>query len=193
MAPTAGQRNRSKERGSRVQGRTPEPRYLIIGQVIRPHGLRGELKVSVLTDDPGRFGLLHRVFVGREDEEPETWSVESYRMDKGAVLLKLGGCSDRTTAETLRGLLVQIPREAALPLEEGEYYEHQILDLEVWTAGGEHLGRVSQIIVTGANDVYVVQSSDPRRKETLIPAIKDVVLEVDLEAGRLVVALPEGL
>jgi 16S rRNA processing protein RimM len=166
---------------------------LIIGQVIRPHGLRGELKVSVLTDDPDRFALLAEVHIGREDEEPGIWPVEGYRMDKNAVLLKLGGCDSREAAEMLRGFLIQIPREAALPLGEGEYYEHQILDLEVWTTSGEHLGVVSQIIVTGANDVYVVQNPDPSHGEILIPAIKDVVLQVDLEGGRLVVELPEGL
>ncbi|MFC2023556.1 ribosome maturation factor RimM [Chloroflexota bacterium] len=176
-----------------MQWRTPEPRYLIIGQVVRPHGLRGELKVLAMTDDPSRFGLLEQVYLGREDEEPVTRSIEGYRMDKDGVLLKLGGCDDRAAAEMLRGLLVQIPLEAALPLEEGEYYEHQILGLDVWTASGEHLGAVSQIIVTGANDVYVVQSGDPKRREILIPAIEDVVLEVDLEGGRLVVELPEGL
>ncbi|MFC2015913.1 ribosome maturation factor RimM [Chloroflexota bacterium] len=193
MAPAAGQSKSQKERGSRVQGRTPEPRYLIIGQVVRPHGLRGELKVLAMTDDPSRYGLLDQVWMGREDEEPEVRLVEGYRMDKDGILLKLGGCDDRVTADALRGLLVQIPLEDALPLGEGEYYEHQILDLDVWTATGEHLGAVSQIIVTGANDVYVVQSPDPKRREILIPAIKDVVLEVDLEGGRLVVELPAGL
>jgi 16S rRNA processing protein RimM len=93
----------------------------------------------------------------------------------------------------MRGYLVQVPREEAIPLEEGEYFEHQIVGLEVWTAAGELLGEVVDILYTAANEVYVVQVPNLSRRELLIPAIEDVVLEVDLEAGRLVVELLEGL
>jgi 16S rRNA processing protein RimM len=155
--------------------------------------LRGELRVDILTDDPHRFGLLERVFVGLEDEEPAPWPLEGYRLHKGRVLLKLGKCDDRTTAETLRKQLIQVPLEEAIPLEEDQYFEHQIVGLEVWTAGGEHLGQVVEIVHTGANEVYVIHSAGPGARELLIPAIEEVVLEVDLENGRLVVELIEGL
>jgi 16S rRNA processing protein RimM len=157
------------------------------------HGLRGELTIKLLTDDPHRFGRLERVFIGLEDTEPVPWSLEGYRLHKGRALLRLEGCDDRATAETLRGYLVQVPREEAIPLEEGEYFEHQILGLVVWTRAGERLGIVEEIIFTGANDVYVVRDSALDLREILIPAIEDVVLEVDLAAGRLVVDLPQGL
>jgi 16S rRNA processing protein RimM len=166
---------------------------LAIGRVAGVHGLRGELKVDILTDDPHRFGLLERVLVGLEDEEPVSWPLEGYRLHKGRALLKLGKCDDRATAETLRGQLVRVPLEEALPLEEGQYFEHQIIGLEAWTADGEHLGSVVEVIFTGANEVYVIRSAGPRRRELLIPAIEEVVLEVDLEGGRLVVELIEGL
>ena len=180
-------------RGSGGQGRSSEPRFLTIGLVAGAHGLRGELKVAVLTDDPQRFGLLDRVFVGQEDESPVARAIEGFRLHKGRALLRLEGCYDRTAAEALRGYLVQIPSEEALPLEEGEYYEHQILGLEVWTASGEYLGELVEIIYTGANDVYVVQPADANGKDILVPALEDVVLDVDPDAGRLVVELPEGL
>jgi 16S rRNA processing protein RimM len=151
------------------------------------------LRVAILTDDPQRFGLLDRVLVGREDESPVPRVVESFRLHKGQALLQLDGCHDRTAAEALRGYLVQITREEALPLEEGEYFEHQILGLDVWTVSGEHLGELMEIIYTGANDVYVVQPDDTSGHDTLIPALEDVVLEVDLDAGRMVVELPDGL
>jgi 16S rRNA processing protein RimM len=192
--PTARQK-----RGSGGQGRAPEPRFLAIGQVIGVHGVRGELKVEILTDDPQRFGLLKEILVGLEDQEPVPWVLEGYRLHQGRALLKLRGCDDRVTAETLRGYLLQVRLEDALPLEEGEYFEYQIVGLEVWTAAGEHLGEVMEILHTGANDVYVVQGIGPDRRggrgprEILIPALEDVVLEVDLEDGRLVVELPEGL
>lgn len=191
---TAVERQESvKDLGSGEQGRASEPRFLAIGQVVGVHGVRGELKVQILTQDPQRFGQLERVFVGLEGQEPVPWPLEAYRLHKGRALLKLAQCNDRSVAETLRGYLIQVPFEEAIPLEEDEYYEHQILDLEVWTPGGEHLGRVADIIYTGANEVYVVHPVDPDLREILIPAIEGVVLDVDLEAGRLVVELPAGL
>jgi 16S rRNA processing protein RimM len=182
-----------EEQGSEEQGRTSEPRFLAVGQVVGVHGVRGELKVEILTQDPQRFGQLEQVFVGLEGQEPVPWPLEAYRLHQGRALLKLAQCNDRNTAETLRGCLIQVPFEEAIPLEEDEYYEHQILDLNVWTVAGEHLGQVVDIIYTGANEVYVVRPVDPARREILIPAIEDVVLEVDLEADRLVVELPVGL
>jgi 16S rRNA processing protein RimM len=180
-----------QEWGSGVQRRAPEPHYLVIGQVVGVHGLRGELAVEILTESPGRFGLLDRVFVGLEDEEPVAWPLDGYRLHKGRALLKLGGCDDRTAAEAFRGLLVQVPRAEALPLAEGEYYEYQIVGLSVRTVAGQHLGEVVEVIDTGAHDVYAVKG--PGRREILIPAIDSVIREIDLEAGWLVVELPEGL
>lgn len=178
------------ERGSGERGRTPEPRYLIVGRVSAPHGVRGELRVEIMTDDPHRFQSLQRVFIGQEAQEPVPRLLKGYRLHRGQVLLQIEGCDDRTTAETLRGMLIQVPREEAIPLEEGEYFEHQIVDLAVWTVDGECLGQIEEIVYTGANEVYVVRGDD---QQILIPAIKDVVQEVDLEAGRLIVELPEGL
>lgn len=182
-----------RQQGSGEQRRAPEPRFLVIGQVVGAHGVRGELKVQILTEDALRFGLLEQVYVSLEDEEPVAWSLEGYRLHMGRALLKLKGCDDRTAAAALRGYLVQVPREEAIPLEEGEYFEHQILGLKVWTSAGELLGEVVDILYTAANEVYVVQGPNLGRRELLIPAIEDVVLEVDLEAGRLVVELLEGL
>jgi 16S rRNA processing protein RimM len=166
---------------------------LAIGRVAGVHGLRGELKVKILTDDPHRFGLLDRVLVGLEGGEPVPWPLEGYRLHKGRALLKLGNCDDRATAETLRGHFIQVPLEEALPLEEGQYFEHQVVGLDVWTVDGEHLGEVVEIVYTGANEVYVIRRAGPGRREILIPAIEEVVLEVDLEGGRLIVELLEGL
>ena len=182
-----------QKRGSGEQERTPEPRYLAVGLVVGAHGLLGELKVNLLTDDPHRFGRLERVLIGPEGTEPVARPLVSYRLHKGRVLLRLQGCDDRAAAETLRGYLVQVPFDEAILLEEGEYFEHQILGLDVWTASGRDLGRVTEIIYTGANEVYVVRGTGAERRELLIPAIKDVVLEVDPDTGRLVVELPQGL
>ena len=182
-----------KERGSKAQGSALEPRYLVVGQIAGAHGLQGELKVKLLTDDPNRFSQLDQVFLGLNDEEPTARKLQGYRLHKDRALLQLEGCNDRATAQTLRGLLVQVPREEAIPLEEDEYFEHQILGLSVWTVDGTCLGTIEEIVYTGAHEVYVIQNPAPGQREILIPAIKDVVLEVDLDAGRLTVELLEGL
>jgi 16S rRNA processing protein RimM len=185
--------SKEHKRGSGEQGRPPEPRYLAVGQIIGAHGLRGELKVEILTDDPRRFGQLRRVFLGLEDSEPRPRRLVSYRLHKGRALLQIEGCIDRGAAQALRGYLIQVPLEEAIPLEEDQFFEHQILGLEVWTRSGTYLGRVDEIIHTGANEVYVVRNTEPGQREILIPAIHEVVQEVDLEVGRLTVELLPGL
>ena len=164
-----------------------EPRYLVVGRIIAPWGVRGEVKVTIETDFPERFERLKRVYLG---EKATSFVLEGSRLHKGHALLKLGGCDDRDAAEKLRGQLVQIPIEEAMPLGEDEYYIYQVVGLDVWTTEGEHLGRVSEVLFTGANDVYVVQGE---KGEILIPAVEDVVLEVDPAGGRLTVELMEGL
>lgn len=107
------------------------------------------------------------------------------------MILHVEGCEDRETAEAFRGSELLIPMLAAELLPEGVYYRWQILGLAVMEEGGQHLGTVMDILETGANDVYVVRGDGPR--ELLLPAIESVILEVDLEAGQLLVKLPEGL
>ena len=165
-----------------------ESRYLAVGRIIRPRGIRGELKVEILTEDPARFKQLEMVYVGPLFLP---YRVERARLHQGTVLLKLVGCDDRNAAEALRDLLVQVAMEDALPLEEGEYWVHQILGLEVWTTKGDLLGVVREVLETGANDVYLVR--DRSGSQVLIPALKSVVLEINLDAGRMLVELPEGL
>jgi len=145
-----------------------------------------------MSDDPGRFARLTRVYMGPDDENPVAYHVESTRLHAGHVLIKLEGCDDRTEALARRGTLLFVPLEEAIPLEEGEYYEHQIVGLEVWTEAGELLGTVADILYSPANEIYVVRDAATRR-EILLPAIEDVVQDIDLEAGRLVVHVMEGL
>jgi 16S rRNA processing protein RimM len=106
------------------------------------------------------------------------------------ALLMLTGVSDRESAESLRGLTVYADQDEALPLEEGEYYQFQIKGLSVRTQDGQDLGSVTEVLETGANDVYVVVGS---AGELLLPAIRDVILGIDLAAGTMTVRVPEGL
>lgn len=105
-------------------------------------------------------------------------------------MIKLAGIEDRTAAEQLRGALLQVPLEQAVRLPPGSYYWHQILGLQVIERGGRVLGTVREILTTGSNDVYVVRSDE---RELLLPAIRDVIREIDLERGVIVVELLPGL
>lgn len=168
-------------------GGRPQVRFLAIGRVIAPRGVRGELKVAVETDTPERFLRTSRVFMG---EDRRVYTVRAARLHQGNALLRLAGVETRNDAEVWRNAYVYVALEDAVPLEEGEYYHHQIQGLRVRTTAGEDLGRVLEVLQTGANDVWVVRG---RGGEVLIPALKDVIVSIDLEAGTVTVALPEGL
>lgn len=186
----ATQRHRGQEGSG--EGYTPEPSYIVVGQVRRPHGLWGELRVEIITDYPDRLER-HACFYLASPNAPEAvqrYPVEGMRMHKDRLLLKLGGCDDRNKAEELRDMLVQVPIEDAVPLEEGEYYHFQLIGVKVETEAGEWLGQVTEVLDTGAHDVYVVRGP---RGEVLLPAVEDVVLELDLEAGEMVVHLLPGM
>ncbi|MBS1253309.1 MAG: Ribosome maturation factor RimM [Anaerolineales bacterium] len=166
-----------------------EPRFLAVGQVMKPHGVRGEVSVEILTDFPGRFALLERVYLNEDDPRPVP--LESVRFHKGRALLKLGGYDDRTAVEILRGEMVLVPIDEAMPLEPDQYYQDDLIGLEVWTVDDEYLGDVVEVLETGANDVFIVDGGDPG--EILLPAIEQVVQWIDLEENRMVVELMEGL
>ena len=166
--------------------------YLAIGRIIAPHGIRGEVKVEVLTDFPERFKPGTHVFLGAGTEDPEARpaKIAAARPHKGGFLVKLDIVPDRNAAELVRNRYLLIPAADAMPLGEHENYLHDLIGLEVETTDGQHLGELREVLFTNANDVYVVRGP---AGEVLLPAIRDVVLQVDLPARRMVVALPEGL
>lgn len=174
-------------RGTMVRRKRRTPRYLAVGRIVAPHGVRGDVEVEIHTDFPERFVPGARVLVG---ERKVPMVVERVRPFRKRLLIKFAEVGDRTAAEVWRGAWIHVPVEEAWPLEEDEFYEHQIVGLEVWTDQGVYLGVIDHIIYTGANDVYVVVGP---RGEVLIPAIKQVVLDVDLEEERMTVHLLPGL
>jgi 16S rRNA processing protein RimM len=182
---SSGQK-RDSQRGS-VDDST-EPRFLVIGQVVKPHGVRGEVRVTPHTELPERFTWLETVYVGKVD--PQLVTVEDARLHKSVVLLKLAGYDDRDAAESLRGQWLQIPEEEGIPLQEGEYYLYQLEGLLVYSEAGERLGELVDVIETKANNVFVVQGS---QGEILLPDIDDVIKEIDFENGRMTVHLLPGL
>ena len=112
------------------------------------------------------------------------------RWHQGFALVKLDGVQTREEAAGLKGAMLEVPLEEAPALTADTYYHFQILDMEVWTAQGEYMGSIQDILTTGSNDVYVARDGD---REVLIPALGDVVVDVDTENGRMTVDLPEGL
>jgi len=165
---------------------------LAIGRILRPHGIGGELRVKLITDYPERLGQHAHFYLASPDSPGAVrcYPVEKLRQHRGVLLLKLGGCDDRNAADELRGMLVQIPIEEAVPLEEGEYYYFQLIGVRVEMESGEWLGQVVQVLETGANDVYIVRGP---WGEVLLPAIEEVVLELDLESKRMVVRPLPGI
>ncbi len=158
-----------------------------VARVLRPWGVRGDMKVEVLTSHPEDLAPGQRVFLG---EEHRPYEVRRARAQGDSMIIGLQGCDSPEQAEALRGLTIYLARSAAAPLGPNEYYHHQIIGLTVVTEDGEDLGKVEDVLETGANDVYVVRGS---RGEVLLPARVEVVKQVDLAAGTLRVSLPPGL
>lgn len=164
--------------------------HLAIGLITGAHGLRGELKVELHTDFPERFAPNTEVYLG-ETLDPAV--IVGARPHQNQMLVQFDEITDRDAAEELRGLWIFIPETDAVALEEDTYFVHDIVGLSVQTETGRLLGNVAEVLATGANDVYVVKTPDDPPREVLLPAIADVVKEVDLAAGVMTVTLIPGL
>lgn len=161
-----------------------------VGRVVGAHGIRGELKIEVLTDFPERFAPRSQLLLVTSEGLARLTTVLSSREHKRHILLSVEGVTDRTAAEKLRGSYLKIRAEDLVPLAPGRYYQFQLLGLNVVTETGESLGHVEEILPTGGNLVLAVRDGE---KEVLLPYIDDVVLKVDVETGRMTVRLMEGL
>ena len=159
--------------------------YIVIGNALGAHGKKGELRVRVLTEFPERFKPGARLYI---DGAPYT--IESSKQHRDNAILKLSGIDTPQAADLLRGKRVEIPESERKELPAGRYYRHDIIGLEVWTAEGGFVGKVCDILATGGNDIYVVKGD---AGEVLIPAVKDVVKEIDLKKKRITIEAIEGL
>ena len=153
------------------------------------HGIRGEVKVFPTTDDPLRFKKLKKVLLdtGREQLELEVQSVKFF---KQFVIVKFKGIDNINDIEKYKGKGLFVPREDAVPLDEDEYYIADLIGMEVFTEDGR-FGVVKDVMETGANEVYIVESGD--HGEVLIPAIRQCVLDVNVEEKKMLVRLLDGL
>jgi len=166
------------------------PDFIVIGRIARAHGIRGALKVEPLTDDPERFNLLEKVGLSFDNETRTFFNIKDVRFSNKSIILSLEGIEDRNEAEKWRRAYLEIPVAQRVPLPEGQYYYFELFDLLVKTTTGQLLGEIVDIISNPANDVYVVKSDE---KEILIPAIPDVIKNIDIESGVVTIDPLDGL
>ena len=164
--------------------------YLQVGVISNTHGIRGEVKVFPTTDDPARFKKLKNVFLdtGKEYLELE---IEQVKFFKQFVILKFKGYDSINDVERYKQKSLMVDREHAVKLKKNEYFIADLVGLSVYTEDDRPLGTLTDVLQTGANDVYVVEMEE--QKEVLIPAIRECILEVDMEMRRMKVHLLEGL
>ncbi len=163
---------------------------LQIGVITTTHGVRGEVKVFPTTDDPMRFKKLKQVILDTGKEQIEL-EVAGARFFKNLVILKFKGIDNINDVEQYRQKSLYVTRENAVPLGENEYFIADLIGLKVVSDEGEELGELSDVLQTGANDVYVV--SKENTPDLLIPAIRDCIKQVDIESGTMQVHLLAGL
>lgn len=177
-----------------------QPQYLQLARVLKPHGIRGDLRIQVVTSFPERMIHLEKVFVGPAPESYRASRVglKAYRVTKShhdkndQWLIHLRGVDTREAADALRDMHLFVALEDAVPLEADEYYMFQLMGLDVYNAADKQLlGKLVDVLETGANDVFIVRGE--LYGEVLLPFIEGAIESVDLAAGKIVMHLPDGL
>jgi 16S rRNA processing protein RimM len=161
-----------------------------IGRVIKPHGVRGKVKVEYFGEDLHRLSFYREIFIEGEKGRPEVFEVLEAIPQPPRVILRLKGIEKVEEAESLVGKEILVGKKALLELEEGEYYWMDLLGMKVETQGGKRIGEVREIFPTGANDVYVIEG---KRREILLPATEEVIESIDLKKKVMRVVRMEGL
>ncbi|MCE5199288.1 MAG: ribosome maturation factor RimM [Armatimonadota bacterium] len=164
-----------------------ENQDIVIGNIVAPFGVRGEVKVVVLTEFPERFDKGHEVTLRTSNGERRTMKIDQSRPGKSGVTIKFQGVDDRNGSEALRGADIVIDQSDLGELPEGSFYVFDLIGLKVMTEDGREIGEVTEILQGGANDVYATSTG------VMIPALKDVVSKIDIEGGVMVVRPVPGL
>jgi 16S rRNA processing protein RimM len=161
----------------------------IIGYVVKPQGIRGEIKVKSISPYPERFKKIDKVFLKRGSLY--TYSIERVRIEKRYVYLKFAEINNRDEAELLRNCDILVDKKDLIALAPGEYFIHDLIGCGVTTEDGRNVGEVVNVIQMDANDIYVIQ--DGEGKEILLPAIKDVIKDIRIEKKMIIIHLIAGL
>ncbi|MFE7756090.1 ribosome maturation factor RimM [Streptomyces sp. NPDC057418] len=164
---------------------------LVVARIGRAHGIKGEVTVEVRTDEP-ELRLGPGAVLATEPAETGPLTIEAGRVHSGRLLLRFAGVRDRTAAEALRNtLLIADVDPAELPEDPEEYYDHQLMDLDVVLADGTEIGRITEITHLPSQDLFIVERPDG--SEVMIPFVEEIVSEIDLEEQRAVITPPPGL
>ncbi|MEU4035804.1 ribosome maturation factor RimM [Streptomyces collinus] len=164
---------------------------LVVARIGRAHGIKGEVTVEVRTDEP-ELRLAPGAVLATEPASTGPLTIETGRVHSGRLLLRFAGVSDRSGAEALRNtLLIAEIDPDELPEGEDEYYDHQLMDLDVVTEDGTEVGRITEISHLPSQDLFIVERPDGT--EVMIPFVEEIVTEIDLEEQRAVIAPPPGL
>ncbi len=168
-----------------------ESDFVLVGRVVKPHGLRGEVLIRALTENPDRFAEGAELLLGPDLDSAEPVIVEGSRNHKGALLVYFDGYASIEEAETLRDWLIFVESSELGHLDEADaFWEHEIIGLDVVHRDGTALGKVQEVHTRPAQDLWAI---DTPSGEVLFPAAKELVVSVDLEAGRVVIDPPGGL
>lgn len=163
-----------------------------VGKIVNTHGIKGEVRVLSTTDFPEeRFKIGSKLYLYQENQKPQLLIVASQRQHKNFYLLSFEGYPTIESVEAFKGATLKIREDQLTELPENEYYVHEIVGLDVFDDTGRELGKVKEVLSPGANDVWVIGRAN--QKDLLLPYIEEVVLQVDLEAGKVIVHLLEGL
>jgi 16S rRNA processing protein RimM len=165
-----------------------EPAFIVVGRLRKPHGIRGEMLMELLTEFPERLQAGLEIYVG---EGHQLFHIRKCRGHQKGFIISFWEHENRDDVEELRNNLVYVHTDSIPQLSEGEYYHHQIMGLRVISDRGDFLGTVTSIIETGSNDVCVVKSESGQ--EILLPVIDSVILDIKAEAGEMIVHLISGL
>jgi len=166
------------------------PDFIVIGQIVKPHGILGAVKVLPLTDDPQRFKMLEKVYVGEEDQPKSSFAVKKVQIQHDQIILSLDGITSRDEAEMHRREYVQIPMSETMPLPDGAFYFYQLVGLRMITNAGDPVGVVKNIESYPAHDMFVVSGDE---HDILIPDVPEIVEKVDIDAGEIVINPIPGL
>lgn len=163
---------------------------LQVGVITQTHGIRGEVKVFPTTDDVNRFKKLKEVILDNEKERL-TMKIEGVKFFKQYAILKFDGYDSINDIEKYKGAKLLVPRENAIKLQKDEYFIADLIGLRVMTEAGDAFGILKDVLETGANDVYVVETEE--KKEVLLPAIKECIQDIDTEKKVITVHIMDGL
>jgi 16S rRNA processing protein RimM len=161
----------------------------IVGQVLKPQGIKGEIKVKSISPNPERFKTLKKIYIQKEDLIP--YSIEAVRISNKFVFLKIFGINNRDDTENLRGCDILIDDSDLIDLLPGDYFIHDLVGCQVVTEDGLKLGELKDVSQYSSNDVYVVKNE--AGKEILLPATKEVIKQVNIDQKKITVHLLEGL